>query len=350
MKQWLRERGWNENPFNFKIYPDLMVGYEEEISRLDEAISAGNKFSVVVGRTGAGKTNLLKWLASHHEDEREVHYLPKPPTHEEDFLQYLRDEVLDPGFFARLLNDYSLYNIHNELHDALDDHVVMIIDEAHEASHDVLQWMRTVIDHVDSLTVVAAGLPEFESTLEEDINTLYSRATHITSLDSLDRDESVQLIRERIKKAGGTSIEPFTQDALLEIYDVTDGFPREVLRACNDCVVHAAREGKSIIDAQDVEEILDDREAAPEEEDDGEESGEPLPEVQLTEKQEEILDVLEEKGRCTSGDIVDSRGYEDYSSRSHAVRSVNNILNRLRENGLVAREREGRSYVYFLDT
>ncbi|MCJ7429130.1 MAG: AAA family ATPase [Candidatus Nanohaloarchaeota archaeon QJJ-5] len=354
MDEWMNKRGWEHNPFNFKIYPDLMVGYDDAIQQVSEAISADNKFSIIVGETGAGKTNLLKWLVESHEDEREIYYMPKPPTNNEDLLDFLRDEILQPGFIQRFRHSYTLYNIHESLQDELDEPTVLIIDEAHEASMDVMQWIRTALDHVDNLSIVAAGLPVFKETLQEDVNTLYSRATSIVELESLNRDESIELVRERIEKAGGSGLEPFTQDALLEIYDRTEGFPREVLRACNDCVVHAAREGKSIIDKDEVKDLVDriqpDETDEGAEEDDEENETSIVASLNLTDKQEQVAAALEEEGPMSSGDVVDRLELEEeYSSRSHAVRSVNNILKRLMENDIVDRDREGRSYVYYLE-
>lgn len=350
MREWLDRHGWEENPFNFKIYPDLLVGYEQEIGELEESIDADNKFSIVLGETGAGKTNLLRWLVSQYGDERDVYYMPKPPTNNEDLLEYLTDEILQPGLISRFFTSYSLYNIHDDLQDSLSGPTLLVIDEGHEASTDVLRWVRTAIDQVEDLSVIAAGLPEFEDTLEEDVHTLYNRATTVLRLRCLDRDETIELIKERITKVGGSSLEPFTQQAVVEIYDRTNGFPREVLRACNDCVVHASREGLSIIDEEDVKEAvdhIDERDSDTAEEDD-EETGTPGEDINLTPKQERVLSVLEEEGRCTSGDVVDVMGDEEYTSRSHAVRSVNNILKRLMENGVVEREKEGRSYTYFV--
>ncbi len=352
MKEWLEKHGWDENPFNFKIYPDLLVGYESEITELEESIDADNKFSIVLGETGAGKTNLLRWLVSQYEDERDVYYMPKPPTNNEDLLEYLKEEILQPGFISRFFTSYSLYNIHDELQASLSGPTLLVIDEGHEASTDVLKWVRTAIDHVEDLSVIAAGLPEFEDTLEGDVHTLYSRATNVLRLASLDRDETIELIKERIAKVGGSSLEPFTQQAVVEIYDRTEGFPREVLRACNDCVVHASREGLSIIDAEDVKGVVErvGEKEGDERQEDAEGSGEPsaAEDLNLTEKQERVLAVLEDEGRCSSGDVVDVLGDDEYTSRSHAVRSVNNILKRLMDNGVVDREKEGRSYTYFV--
>ncbi len=348
MNKWLQKFGWRENPFNFKIYSDLFVGYKKELNTLNRAIEAENKFSVVLGETGAGKTTLLKWVTSHatrNNNVSNVNYMPKPPKSEENFLLYLKEEVLKPGFFKRIFNSYSLYNIHHELQKTLNEPYLLIIDEGHEASVQVLEWVRTVIDHVDNLTVITAGLPDFEDTLSNEVHTLYNRATNIVTLNSLNKDETFSLIRKRIEKVGGQSLEPFTQSAIIKIYDYTNGFPREILRACNSCLIHASQNDFSFIEASDVDEILG-KEEVKKDEIEEEESKD----FDLTPKQQEVVNVLDEEGACTSGQIADMIDTDNYSSRSHAVRSINNILKRLRDNDIVDREREGRSYKYFIIT
>ncbi|MDY6768765.1 MAG: BlaI/MecI/CopY family transcriptional regulator [Candidatus Nanohaloarchaea archaeon] len=185
------------------------------------------------------------------------------------------------------------------------------------------------------------------------MDTLYSRATEVVRLESLDKDHSIELVRKRIEQVGGSSIEPFTQSALLKIYDATGGFPREVLRVCNDCVLTAADEDKSIIDEDDVAAILD--ESSDEANSDGggaETTGEGDSDVdaaddpKLTPKQQSVYEAVQAVGEATSGEVVDELGSEDYKSRSHAIRSINNILRRLVEQGVVERERRGRNYLY----
>ncbi len=360
MNEWLEKFGWRENPFNFKIYSDLLVGYKKELTKLNQAIEAENKFSVLVGETGAGKTTMLKWITTHCANNGSVSnvtYMPKPPKNEENFLQFLRDELLNPGFFKKLFNSYSLYNIHHELEKEMNEHSLLVIDEGHEASVEVLEWVRTVIDHVDNLTVITAGLPEFEETLSNEVHTLYNRSTNIVKLQSLNKDETFSLVRKRIEKVGGQSLEPFTQSAILKIYDYTEGFPREILRACNSCLIHASQNDFSFIEESDVVEILDEEEFIEKNEegkdnDDSEEEEKQVghTDLELTPKQEKVVDQLEEHGALTSGEIADIIDTDNYSSRSHAVRSINNILKRLRDNGIVEREREGRSYKYFLES
>ncbi|MDY6776839.1 MAG: BlaI/MecI/CopY family transcriptional regulator [Candidatus Nanohaloarchaea archaeon] len=352
---WMEEYGWERNPFNFRIYPDLMIGYSDEKQRIRNSIESDSKFILLLGDTGAGKTNLLRSVEEEYANELPLFYMSKPPVTEEDLLDYLKDEVLSPGIISRLFNSYSLYNIHENLNSKYGDRMILLMDEGHEASTEVLEWVRTAIDHIDGMTVVAAGLPSFEEKLEEDVGTLYSRATEVVNLDSLDKDHTVELVRKRIEQVGGSSLEPFTQSAVLRIYEETEGFPREVLRLCNECVVTAADEGKSIIDEEDVKTVVDEsshetnnkggegveEEESEEEPDGGENTGE-----RLTPKQQEIHDAVSELGEATSGDIVDHIGLDDYKSRSHAIRSINNILRRLMEQDVLSRDRRGRNYIY----
>lgn len=353
---WMEEYGWEANPFNFRIYPDLMIGYESEHRRIKNSIESGSKFTLLLGGTGAGKTNMLRNLSEEYGSTN-LFYMSKPPVTEEDLLAYLRDQVLDPGFVSRYFTSYSLYNIHEEINDAFDGQVVLLVDEGHEASTAVLEWLRTAIDHIDGLTVVAAGLPEFEDRLQGDVNTLYSRATEVVNLESLDKDHSIELVRRRIEHVGGSSIEPFTQSALLEIYDATDGFPREILRLCNDCVITAATRDKSIIDEDDVQDVIDessdeanseeDEGPDPESDDEVEDEDDEGPDIDmLTPKQRSVYEAVNELGEATSGDVVDHLGPEDYKSRSHAIRSINNILRRLMEEDVIDRKRQGRNYIY----
>ncbi|MFB6077032.1 MAG: BlaI/MecI/CopY family transcriptional regulator [Candidatus Nanohaloarchaea archaeon] len=184
-----------------------------------------------------------------------------------------------------------------------------------------------------------------------------SRATASVTLQSLDKDHSIELVRKRIEQVGGSSIEPFTQSALLRIYEATDGFPREILRVCHDCTVTAAEADKSIIDEDDVDDVLDEgaddmnsEGGASGTETDADGTGGETTESgdidRLTPKQRAVYDAIVDLEEATSGDIVDRIGAEDYESRSHAIRSVNNILRRLMEQDAVDRDRRGRTYIY----
>jgi len=365
ISDWMEKYGWDQNPFTFRIYPDLMIGYEEEHQRIKDAIDSNSKLTLLLGETGAGKTNMLRRIESEYATSRHLFYMSKPPVTEPDLLQYLENEVLDQGIIDRFLNSYSLYNIHDALNNKYGRQMVLLVDEGHEASIEVLEWLRTAMDHIDRLTVVAAGLPEFEGKLKDEVNTLYSRATDVVRLDSLDRDDTLELIRKRVEHVGGRSTEPFTQDAIIKVYEETGGFPREVLRVCNDAVVRAANNDGSIIDTEDIEAVIDDEndgegEPPAQQHESSDEANNPGDEERdaddavdleaLTDKQLKTFEAIQDLEQATSGEIVEHMGMENYQSRSHAIRSINNILRRLMEQGLVTRKRKGRNYLYSPDT
>ena len=55
----------------------------------------------------------------------------------------------------------------------------------------------------------------------------YNTRTHFkTKVDDL----SDQLIRKRIEDAGGEGLKPLTPDAVKRIFDLSGGFPREIIK------------------------------------------------------------------------------------------------------------------------
>ncbi|MFB6077031.1 MAG: hypothetical protein ABEK12_02785 [Candidatus Nanohaloarchaea archaeon] len=95
--EWMNRYGWDRNPFNFQIYPDLMIGYEDESRRLRNSIESGSKFTLLLGETGAGKTNMLKNIADEYGGRYPLFYMSKPPVTEENLLTYWIQACLDGG-------------------------------------------------------------------------------------------------------------------------------------------------------------------------------------------------------------------------------------------------------------
>ncbi len=350
--------GWRENPFTFRIYPDLMVGYEKESQDLLYTVQSHNKISLVVGETGAGKTTLLRWLEQ--QTGMPTCFMSKPPRDPDRFLTHLSRELSPPSLFSRFFGDNDPYDVPERLQRKLSEPTLLLVDEGQETTVEVLEWVRTLTDTVDNLIVVLSGLPGFADTVQREVHTLHSRTTTLLQLESLNRDETLELIRRRIEHVGGTHFEPFTQDALLHIYERSNGFPREVLRICNVLLLDAARNRRHIIDVEAVKQNprLQEISAQPaakdaprtgepgKEENGREATPQPASTILLTEKQEEIVDALLDAETATAAELVEVLDTSSYKSRDHAVRSINNILNRLRKDGILTRTRRGRAYTY----
>lgn len=331
---------WESNPFTYKIIPELSVGYGKEESEINKAISNGFKFSMLLGPTGSGKTTLLKSIISKINGPDHVIYLPKPPKNPEDWVGVFNN-VIKRGFLASLFsrsNGLNLYNLSDRVNKKLKDRkCLLFVDECHEASLDSLEWLRTLTDQIGNLSIVLAGLPVFENTLKTGLETFRKRINTRITLGNLTRAETREMIKKRVESIGGDDIKPFTVNTIEYIYEKTGGFPRDILKLCNELLEKAVERNISTIDTEFLAES------------DIRESKLSMDTVQsLPERQRVVLDILSKKGELTPSQIISNIDLKEYKSKDNAVRAVNNLLRRLMKEKLVERKRVGKSYKYLL--
>jgi type II secretory pathway predicted ATPase ExeA len=338
---WFKRLGWSRSPFTFSIIPSLFVGYKEQLERANVLIKEGHKLFLIVGPTGSGKTSMLKWIGGHLSGKFDYIYIGKPPEKPEDFVLIFNDKFKNP-WYLRIFRPFisnikSLYQVPSFLNKKLKNkRLVVLFDEAHEASLDVLEWLRVLSDQVDNMCVIASGLPVIDEKLNE-LETFRKRIAAKIELLSLTKEETLEMIKKRIENAGGSGIEPFDMQVIDIIYDRTGGFPREILKVCDDLVNRAANLGRSKITQELL--MLDIREKPK------------TISLDLIEKmtpmQKEIVEMLGRKA-STPGDIANMIDLKKYKSRQHAVRSINNILKVLMQDGFVERKRSDKAFVYQL--
>jgi DNA-binding MarR family transcriptional regulator len=215
---------------------------------------------------------------------------------------------------------------------------VLLIDESHESSVANLEWVRTIADSIPNLYVIFAGLPTFEKNIETQLPTLFMRVTTKTYLNNLTRTETESLIQKRIENSGGEGLKPFTSEAIDRIYEITGGFPREIIKICDNLIKVAAEKNITSINKSFIDQIIKTSE-----------STEPTEmRAPLSSKQKEILEILNKNPDLTPSQIITHLPAEEYKDRDNAVRSINNILKRLLKDELIQRKKLGNSYVYFL--
>lgn len=343
--------GWKENPFVLKIDPKLFVGYNEQVKAVSDHIKDKHKIALITGKTGAGKSTFLKWLETNYDTSKL--YVSKPPENAVDFIEMFTD-IFGFNIWERILRKKpSLYTLPNYINKKLKgDHLVFLVDEAHETNKEVLEWLRVLTDQIDTVSLVVAGMPLLENKIKSELETLDQRITTRISLNSLNRNETKELIKKRIEDVGGEEIKPFTEEAIEKIYERTGGFPREVLKFCNRLINSALERDLVIIDEKFIEEHKEIE----------------LPKVRLEEpvvtfmpkppteeqirnipyKQRIILELLSKKDWLTPTAIVEDLELKNYKSKGHAIRSVNNILKRLMLDGYVQRESRGKAFMYAL--
>ncbi len=331
VKDWLGLVKWTGNPFTFAITPDLLVGYEEQKATILRGLEEKHKLLLILGPTGSGKTTFSRWLIENLSKEYDTLYVSKPPAQAGQFIDIFNEKYSSFLGIGRLRNLYQTPQFLNKR--LTNRRLVVLFDEAQESSIEVLEWLRVLSDQIENMSVILAGLPVFEENLAI-IETFRKRIAVKTELLYLTKEETHELVKKRLRSVGGTG-EEF--DGMLDyIYEKSAGFPREVIRICNDIVnsaiVKGAAEFLPVIEEKKEEKPL-------------------IPSMSILDKmtpmQREVLEMLSSKA-MTPGDIANALDLTKYKSRQHAVRSINNIVKKLQEDGYLERTREDKAFVYSL--
>ncbi|MBI2971164.1 MAG: AAA family ATPase [Candidatus Aenigmarchaeota archaeon] len=337
--QWYAAAGWHWNPFTFSITTSVYVGYQNQKNSIVSLLLENHKIALILGPTGSGKTSLLKWLTVNLPPAYDSLYIAKPPAKADEFVELFSEKFRQPWylrFFSPSLK--NIYQIPDFLNRRLKKkRLVVLLDEAHEADIDVLEWLRVLSDQTEQMTIILSALPVFEEQIRDKLETLRKRIAARIEILYLTKEEMRAMIAGRIENAGGKGIEPFDEVVIDAVYERTGGFPREVLRLCDELVNRAMKEGRSRITADMLERRAETESKAVS-----------LATLEgMTPMQRDVVEILG-KGVFTPGEIADMLNLEKYKSRQHAVRSVNNILKRMLQDGLVERSPKDKAFAYHL--
>ncbi len=324
-----------------------MVGYSSQTNKLLSHIFNLHKIALIIGHTGSGKTTLMNWLNNFINNSKGAfhsYYIPKCPKSKEDLIslfKFLFGYSIVDSFRFKNLNTQTLPRF--LVKKISRKKIILLIDEAHETSIDVLEWLRTLNDTVSNLSIVFAGLPIFEKKIETELPTLAMRVTTKAYLESLNYIETESLIRKRIEDANGDGLNPFTSDAVKRIFEISGGFPREIIKICDQLVERAAEENIPTINNVFVDQSF----ISPEK---TEASIQTYKEnkISISDKQRKILEILNKKPELTPTEIVENIEDESYKNKNNAIRSINNMMRRMMRDELVNRKKMSNSYVYSL--
>ncbi len=251
--------GLREEPF--RLTPDwrflhLAETHREVYVHMIQSVIARRGFAVVTGPVGTGKTTLIH--AALHIMTTELFpngnllsaFLVNPALSREEFLEALIDEFeiscpypSKPKRLAAL--QQAFLNVQSRGGTAL-----LIIDEAHLMSHDLLEEVR-LLTNVDTygeklLQVMLCGQPELLPMLDSpQMAALRQRIAVRCALRPLSAAETRSYIVERLHRAGLSASEAlFEPEAYEMVYRYSSGVPRVVNLLC-DTAMWLAFQNKS---------------------------------------------------------------------------------------------------------
>ncbi len=241
----------SRDPFDLTPDPARFVAtarHNEALASLYYGVRQHKGFVVVTGEVGTGKTLLLRCLLQLFEQSKDFAYayLFNSRLSPLEFLQYvLADFGLETAGKSKseLLFEFGIFLNRRGAQELT---TVLIVDEAHDLSEDLLEEVRLLsnLEAPDKklLQIVLVGQPELDQKLDSfRLRQLKQRIAIRTHLVALTCEETATYIKQRLDAAGvDSSREPiFPQETVEEVYRWSKGLPRLINSICENALISA---------------------------------------------------------------------------------------------------------------
>jgi len=245
------------NPFD--VSPDTYFMYatpchHEAFASLYYGIRSHKGFMVMTGEVGTGKTLVLRCLTDQLDKLRvQYAYIFNTLLSPEEFLRYTMAD-LDLPVSSKDKSE-MLFQFYGFLaqRQKVDQTTVLIVDEAHLLSREVLEEIRLLgnLENQRSklLQIVLVGQPELDGRLDStDLRQLKQRIALRCQLDPLTREQTQEYVSWRLARAGANGEAPiFQPEAMSEVYEHSQGFPRLINTICENALIFACGAGTRLI-------------------------------------------------------------------------------------------------------
>lgn len=250
--------GLAESPF--RITPDpRFLWYSPQHQEAKEKISYHITRSVspiyLLADIGTGKTTLarrlVQELAADPKHQVVMVFAPKLKT-SNAFLRFVMAEfgVKTERSFGASLRNFETYLL--EQHRA-GRSPVLLIDEAQNMSRDMLLLIQHLFNFstYDEFLIQMAlfAQPELQPKLQR-LKSLQSRLS-IAKLVPFDLEQTYQMMQFRWTVAGGGKL-PFEEAALEELFRLTQGIPRAVVKLANEALIKTVVDNQTIVSREAV--------------------------------------------------------------------------------------------------
>ena len=232
-------------PFDLTPNPRFLfnsVRHREAINHLLYGIRERKGFVQLTGEVGAGKTTLCRALLEQLDSNYSTALLLTPVLDANELMKAIAAEFglntkgLDRLETLAAINDFLI----QQAQQGRD--CVLIIDEAQNFSDDLLEQVRQLsnveTDDRKLLQIVLIGQPELRERLNNPrLRQLRQRITVRYHLTPLDRFETKQYIRHRLKLVGANGTPNFTSPALWRVFNYSSGVPRLINAVCDKALL-----------------------------------------------------------------------------------------------------------------
>ncbi|MEH6390493.1 MAG: AAA family ATPase [Sulfitobacter sp.] len=219
--------------------------------------------TVVSGEVGTGKTTLVQELLRSIGDDVTVGLISNARGDRGDLLRWVLSaldipapEGVDYVTLFQRFQDFVLDEY------AAGRHVALIVDEAQNLGVETLEELR-MLTNINSgkdelLQIILVGQPELRDLIRQpSLRQFAQRVTASYHLEPMDLNTTLKYIMHRLRHAGGTGQE-FTIEAIVRIFEESEGIPRVVNKLCDLALVYASSGEEEKVDVAIIEELIND--------------------------------------------------------------------------------------------
>ncbi len=246
-----------EQPFRLTPDPEFVYLSRQHArakAYMESTIWLADGFVVITGEIGSGKTTLLQSFLSELDDDVVFAVISQTQLNATEFLQAILTEFGFKPFNMRKVELLDMLNMFLIEQYQNGKKVVLVVDEAQNLSHRVLEEVRMlsgVETHKDKvLRIILAGQPELKETLESpNLKQLMQRIRLRFHLGPLDRQELQEYIAHRLDIAGNRNTALIDADCYDLVYRYTGGVPRLINTLCDTALLCAFADGATTVTA-----------------------------------------------------------------------------------------------------
>ena len=237
--------GLKEPPFSITPNPRFLfysARHREALNHLLYGIRERKGFVQLTGEVGAGKSTLCRALLEQLGNNYSTALILNPALDAEQLVKSIALEFgLDVRGMDKLetLEEINLFFL-RQLEQGKE--VVLIIDEAQNLSHDLLEQVRLLsnleTDDRKLVQIVLMGQPELRERLDDPaVRQLRQRITVRYHLTPLKRPEISHYVQHRLSVSGARAGIYFTGPALWRVFCYSKGIPRLINAVCDKCLL-----------------------------------------------------------------------------------------------------------------
>lgn len=252
--------GLKENPFRLSPDPRFLywsVSHRDALNHILYGIGERKGFIVITGGIGTGKTTLCRALLKSLDETVHTALVFNPAVSDTDLLEMVLDEFRVPlpegdRTKKRLMDALNLFLLDNY---TAGRNAVLIIDEAQNLSHHVLEEVRLLsnleTDSEKLIQIVLVGQPELKRLLAlPSLAQLNQRITVRCHLTPLARREMAPYLACRLSVADRGRNLAFSAGACELLYRYSRGNPRYINAICDRALLGAYAQNTHTIDAR----------------------------------------------------------------------------------------------------